>query len=206
MSRNGGLGMKPNTQGSAARRSGLGTRDLLALALAGIGNSFGGNPGQSMGNIWRMIGVRNEQEQLERTRAEAAQQAREGEIREGKTSADMYNAMRELNFSDAETRLALANPESIGSNIADRLGPQSTSPGEDIYMRGRDEPLRGRDRIISVPNVGAFSESDILNRQGPTPGTVEDGMIFRGGNPADPNNWEPIGGSGGNAAGGFLGW
>lgn len=41
--------------------------------------------------------------------------------------------------------------------------------------------------------------------QGPQPGAIEDGYRFRGGNPADPNNWEPVGGSGGNAAGVFPG-
>lgn len=40
---------------------------------------------------------------------------------------------------------------------------------------------------------------------GPQPGAVEDGYRFRGGNPADPNNWEQVGGGGSNVAGNFPG-
>jgi hypothetical protein len=38
---------------------------------------------------------------------------------------------------------------------------------------------------------------------GLNPGDVEDGYRFKGGNPADRNNWEPVGGGAGNGTGSF---
>lgn len=39
--------------------------------------------------------------------------------------------------------------------------------------------------------------------EGPQPGAVEDGYRFRGGDPANPQNWEKVGGTAGNGGGGF---
>lgn len=48
------------------------------------------------------------------------------------------------------------------------------------------EALGGR----GVPGAAAPSAPP-ASRSGPVPGTIEDGYRFKGGDPADPNNWEP---------------
>lgn len=55
----------------------------------------------------------------------------------------------------------------------------------------------------AAENLRAYREG--IQSQGPRPGAIEDGYMFRGGDPADPANWEQVGGSGGNATGGFPG-
>lgn len=66
-----------------------------------------------------------------------------------------------------------------------------------------------RDRWIPIGERGLLNVSDPAAvaayqrgqgapqqpTQGPQPGTVEDGYRFKGGNPADPSSWEPVGGA-----------
>jgi hypothetical protein len=76
--------------------------------------------------------------------------------------------------------------------------PFNVGPGEGRYER---DPISGEIRTIVEPNLhgaAAFSPTG-----GPQPGAVEDGYRFNGGDPADQNNWEPVGGGSGNATGGF---
>jgi hypothetical protein len=61
--------------------------------------------------------------------------------------------------------------------------------------------------IVANNGDGTFTiipRSQAAPQAGPQPGQVEDGYRFRGGNPADPNAWEAIGGQTGSApSGGF---
>lgn len=44
-------------------------------------------------------------------------------------------------------------------------------------------------------NTNPFAPTQMGAVAGPQPGAIEDGYRFRGGNPADPNSWEPVGGA-----------
>jgi hypothetical protein len=45
--------------------------------------------------------------------------------------------------------------------------------------------------MAGVPSGSPLSQPAPV--QAPQPGAIEDGYRFRGGNPADPNSWEPVG-------------
>ena len=71
--------------------------------------------------------------------------------------------------------------------------PFNVGPGEGRYDI---DPTTGQPRTIIAP-YGAPQGGG--GNGGPPPGAVEDGYRFRGGNPADPSAWEPVG-QGGPAA------
>jgi hypothetical protein len=48
------------------------------------------------------------------------------------------------------------------------------------------------DRALSLIGEGGNAQPQISPSVGPQPGTIEDGYRFLGGNPADPNNWQPV--------------
>lgn len=65
------------------------------------------------------------------------------------------------------------------------------------------DPRTGQPTFTVLPNPGNASPGAPAG-SGPRPGDVEDGYRFKGGDPADPNNWIKVGGGGGNVTSGFL--
>lgn len=83
--------------------------------------------------------------------------------------------------------------------LADALDPKNQAQAPSFIREAdalgipRDEAARlwkqkqGIVVVNGIPHMAA-------PQSGPQPGQVEDGYRFRGGNPADPNSWEPVGG------------
>jgi hypothetical protein len=93
-------------------------------------------------------------------------------------------------------------------SVADALDPQKPQsdrfiplqPGGSLARIGPD----GQPQIVFQQNDGSHPIGAQVQQGGPQPGMVEDGYRFRGGNPADPNSWEPVnGGQTPQASGGF---
>ena len=111
-----------------------------------------------------------------------------------------------LQTSEGRTALSKA-----GKDAADALGgPQAIGTPEHIALTQRlleaelAQPYMGSggETRLYTPNVFGPGQS-----RGPQPGQVEEGYRFKGGDPADPNSWEPV--SGGptlSASGGFPGY
>lgn len=99
-------------------------------------------------------------------------------------------------------------------HLADALDPKgrsegfTLSPGQVRYGPNGQVIANGppdKPRYYSVPPGGMLvpEPGSVGAQVGPQPGAIEDGYRFKGGNPADPNSWEPVGGPTPSASGGF---
>jgi hypothetical protein len=89
------------------------------------------------------------------------------------------------------------------SGLADAFKPQQENDVQNIPYQAGGGVLQYDKRThqvhqLVVPNDGTQMAGAPVS-QGPQPGHVEDGYRFKGGNPADPNSWEHVGGSMGAA-------
>lgn len=93
--------------------------------------------------------------------------------------------------------------------IADAFKPQAEQRGRIITPQpgagAWELQPDGTMKELIRPNDGSQRMGAPVG-SGPQPGTVEDGYRFKGGNPADPNSWEPVsGGPTARPSGGFPG-
>ena len=95
------------------------------------------------------------------------------------------------------------------SGIARELqdaGYDLKSPEGQQAMRGVIQNKYAAEYVDEQGNTRRRTALNLPGGQGgPQPGVVEDGYRFKGGNPADPNAWEPVAQGGGvsNGTGGF---
>lgn len=81
--------------------------------------------------------------------------------------------------------------------IEGRYGSEYTDPQGNVRrQRLFDLPAVGGQaqapQMGGVPSGSPLSQPAPQQAQGPAVGAVEEGYRFRGGNPADPNSWEPV--------------
>lgn len=101
-----------------------------------------------------------------------------------------------------------ANPKPVNNDTANdyeyikaHLGPEAA----DGYLRnaasGPPVAVDNPDGTRTIYPRGAFGGAPAAG--GPAPGMIKNGYRFKGGNPKDPNAWEPIGGATPSASGNF---
>lgn len=82
--------------------------------------------------------------------------------------------------------------------IAQELVAAGYQPGTPEFANAMRSVINSKYASDYVDAQGNTRRRSVLNLQqpaapsGPQPGAVEDGYIFKGGNPADPNSWEPV--------------
>lgn len=87
--------------------------------------------------------------------------------------------------------------EAMGRALAKNIPLQ---PGGGVAQYN---PVSGQTQMVVTPNPGDQPVGAQASVGGPQPGAIVGGYRFKGGNPNDQNNWEMVGGAGGNASGPF---
>lgn len=79
--------------------------------------------------------------------------------------------------------------------IAQELQAAGYQPGTPEFATAMRQVINSKyasDYVDPQGNTRRRSVLDLQRPGGPQPGTIEDGYRFKGGNPSDPNAWEPV--------------
>jgi hypothetical protein len=93
-----------------------------------------------------------------------------------------------------------ANPKPVNNDTVNDLNWYKSLPEEDRKLYHQMKPVISY-MADGTPRV--VNPYDTQPKSGPQVGAVEDGFMFKGGNPSNPNAWEKIGGQSGLPAGTF---
>lgn len=193
--------MRPGME-TLRRRQGP-RNEFMSLALAGLGDALLGTSGTPlyMQQSWAADRQLRDEHKMEVRAAEL--EARQAEMQRQATMQALIEADVDPRFAPA---MAL-NPDTAGTAISSRYTATNLAPGARRQVGG-ETIAQGADRYQPVVPGGMAVNVDQLGGNsspiaGPQPGHIEDGYRFRGGDPSDANNWEPVGGASGNAGGTF---
>lgn len=136
----------------------------------------------------------------------AAQKARDEEEQLKRLRQGLINQ----GLSPDQADLVLNNAANIGDFKEEPEKPIAAQRNAEWWMSATPEQKTALEeysrttqpRFTTGPDGRQY---EVPRMNTPSPGQIEDGYRFKGGNPSDPNNWEEVGGGVGNGVGTFRG-
>lgn len=98
-----------------------------------------------------------------------------------------------------DTSLVTGGPGGPRVTFKGPTAPTTLQKDAQWYTQASPAERQALDAVRPIINNGPYGQQFIPRTSipsgdagGPRPGTVEDGFIFKGGDPSDPNNWQPV--------------
>ena len=117
----------------------------------------------------------------------------EDELYQRRSAQDWAKFVREHEYERANPKAP--QPDAFERTL-EQSGVQPGTPEWMAAMADRAAYLRNPPRFVTMGDGSVRQIGGVASPSSPAIGTVEDGYRFKGGNPADPSSWEPIGGAG----------